>query len=128
MEAVRFAGLAVCAAVLAMLLRRLKPEAGTSFSLAAGAVILLIALPMLHSVISGITALAEAGGLSDGYMKQLLKVCGVSLLMDFAAQTCRDAGEEGLARKTELTGRIVLVSLALPFMQSLLTQVISLSP
>lgn len=128
MDAIRFAGFAVCAAVLAMLLRRLKPEAGLAFALAAGAAAMLIALPMLSSVISGISALAEAGGLSGGYMKQLLKVCGVSLLMDFAAQTCRDAGEEGLAQKTELTGRVILISLSLPFMQSLLTQVISLSP
>ena len=128
MDAIRFAGFAVCAAVLAMLLRRLKPEAGLAFALAAGAAAMLIALPMLSSVISGISALAEAGGLSGGYMKQLLKVCGVSLLMDFAAQTCRDAGEEGLAQKTELTGRVILISLSLPFMQSLLAQVISLSP
>ena len=60
-------------------------------------------------------------------MKQLLRVCGVSLLMDFAAQTCRDAGENGLAMKVELAGRITLIALSLPFMQALLVQILSLS-
>ena len=48
--------------------------------------------------------------------------------MDFAAQTCRDAGEEGLAMKTELAGRVMLLTLALPAMQTLLTQLLSLAP
>ena len=61
-------------------------------------------------------------------VKMLLKIGGISLLMDFAAQTCRDAGENGLALKVELAGRVMLILLALPFMQALLTQILSLSP
>ena len=60
-------------------------------------------------------------------MSQLLKVCGVSLMMDFSAQTCRDAGEEGLAVKVEMGGRVILLTLALPFMQALLQQIMSLA-
>jgi len=65
---------------------------------------------------------------ADEYLSQLLKVAGVALLMDFSAQTCRDAGEEGLALKTELAGRVMLISLALPFMQALLQQILSIAP
>ncbi|MBQ8201990.1 MAG: hypothetical protein IJZ74_09535 [Clostridia bacterium] len=127
MEAIRIAGFAVCAAVMAMLLRRMRPEAGMGLVLAAGVITLTLILPMLSQVISGITSLARTGGVSDSYMTQLLKVGGVSLLMDFASQTCRDAGEDGLAMKVDLAGRVVLISLALPFMQALLTQIMSLS-
>ena len=48
--------------------------------------------------------------------------------MDFAAQTCRDAGEEGLAMKAELAGRVVLLTLALPSLQSLLGLILSIAP
>ena len=47
--------------------------------------------------------------------------------MDFAAQTCRDAGEDGLALKVELAGRVMLIALSLPVMQTLLTQIMSLA-
>jgi len=63
----------------------------------------------------------------DSYISQLLKIGGISLLMDFAAQTCRDAGEDGLALKVETAGRVMLIGLSLPVMEALLTQIMSLS-
>ena len=128
MDYVKIAGLAVGAAILALVIRRVRPELGMTLSLSAGALVMLLALPTLAQVIGGLSALAKTGGVSSRYTAQLLKVAGVSLLMDFAAQTCRDAGEEGLAMKAELAGRIMLLSLALPSMQTLLTQILSLSP
>lgn len=124
----RLSGAAICAAVMALLLRRLRPEMGIAVSMGAGILLALLTLPLLSQVVSGLNGIAQAGGLTENYMTSLLKVCGVSLLMDFASQTCRDAGEDGLALKVDLAGRITLISLSLPFMQALLTQIISLSP
>lgn len=128
MDMLKLAGIAVCAALMALLLRRMRPEAGLALALGAGALMTLLLLPTLQSAVSGISSLARAGGVPNGYMTQLLKVGGVSLLADFSAQTCRDAGEDGLAMKVELAGRVTLITLALPFMESLLTQIMSLSP
>lgn len=127
MDAVRIGGLAISAALLAMLLRRVRPELAPVVGMAAGSMALLLLMPQLQSVISSISSLASTGGISRDYMLQLLKVGGVSLVMDFAAQTCRDAGEEGLALKTELAGRVMLIALSLPFMHALLSQIMSLS-
>ncbi|MGN0754394.1 MAG: SpoIIIAC/SpoIIIAD family protein [Aristaeellaceae bacterium] len=127
MSAVQIAGFAVCAAALALVMRRLRPESATALVIAAGALTGLMVLPQLAEIVSGVTALADAGGVQDGYMSQLLKVGGISLLMDFAAQTCRDADEEGLAMKVELAGRVMLIGLALPVMRTLLEQILSLS-
>lgn len=128
MSALKLAGFSVCAAIMGMLLRRLRPEAGAALTLGAGAMLLVMLLPGIQQAISGVMTLGQTGGLPHGYITQLMKVGGVSLLMDFAAQTCRDAGENGLAMKTELAGRVMLILLALPFMQALLTQILSLSP
>lgn len=54
------------------------------------------------------------------------QIAGLSLLLDFAAQTCRDAQEEALALKVEFTGRVLLLSSALPVLQALLSQLVSL--
>lgn len=128
MDTVKLAGFAVCAALLALAVRRMRPEMGGVVALAAGVMAALLLLPALAEVVDGVTALARSGGVSQGYMALLMKVAGISLLMDFAAQTCRDAGEEGLAMKTELAGRIMLLTLALPAMQTLLRQILSLAP
>ncbi len=128
MDALKIASFAVCAAGIALLLRRMRPEAAVALVIAAGLMTALMALPMLQDVITSLCTLASAYGVGEAYLSQLLKVGGVSLLMDFAAQSCRDAGEEGLALKAELAGRIMLISLALPVMQKLLDQIMSLLP
>ena len=128
MDMLRLTGFGVSAALMALLLRRLKPEVGLAASMAAGVLLCVLVLPHLAQLLQGLESIARAGGLADGYMAQLLKVCGVSLLTDFAAQTCRDAGEAGLAVKVELGGRVALLALSLPFMEALLTQIMSLSP
>ena len=127
MGAAQIAGFAVCAAALALILRRLRPESATVLVIAASALAGLMILPQLAQIVDGVVSLAKSGGVQDGYITQLLKISGISLLMDFAAQTCRDAGEYGLALKVELAGRVILITLSLPVMQTLLTQIISLA-
>ena len=128
MDALQAAGFAVCAAAMMLVMRRLRPESAAVMAIAAGALTGLMLLPQLGQIVSGILQLADAGGVQTGYTAQLLKICGISLLMDFAAQTCRDAGEDGLAQRVELAGRVMLIALTLPVMQKLLGQIMSLSP
>ncbi|MBQ2929316.1 MAG: stage III sporulation protein AD [Clostridia bacterium] len=109
-------------------MRRLRPESATVLVIGAGLLLALAALPQLGEIVSGVAAMAGTGSVQAGYMTQLLKVGGISLLMEFAAQTCRDANEDGLALKVEFVGRVMLIALALPVMRTLLTQIMSLSP
>lgn len=127
MSALQIAGFAVCAAALSLVMRKLRPEAAPVLVIAAGALTAMMVLPRLGEIISGVAALAAEGGVQEGYMGQLLKVGGISLLMDFAAQTCRDANEDGLALKVETATRVMLIALALPVMRTLLSQILSLS-
>lgn len=126
MTVFRIAGFCVAAALGLLLLRQFRPDIASAASIAAGCVLLLLATPYLAQVLTSLTDLADTGGVSETFLAQLMKVAGISLLMDFSAQTCRDAGETGLALKTELAGRIMLLTLALPAMQALLSQFMSL--
>lgn len=72
----KLAGFAVCAALVALILRRLRPEAGWGVSLGAGAIVLLAALPALSALVRGIASLSAMSGLDDSFMQQLLKIAG----------------------------------------------------
>jgi len=126
-EVTRLLGCAMTALFAAVLLRRMQPGMGLAAALAGGTAVLLLALPALSRLLEELGALARAGGVRDDFVVQLLKIVGISLLVEFAAQTCRDAGEEGLAMKTELAGRALLLLQALPSLQVLLHQVLSLA-
>ena len=127
MSAIQFAAFAVCAAALALTMRRLRPEAAPVLIIAAGTICMLVLLPQLAHIVTDVSTLATMGGIQGEYITQLLKIAGISLTMDFAAQTCRDASEEGLALKVETAGRVMLLSLSLPVMRTLLSQILSLS-
>ena len=128
MNMLQLAGFSTAAALAALTMRRLRPEMGSALALAAGVMLTGLALPPLLEVVEGLTGLARLGGVKDGTLATLLKITGMSLLADFAAQTCRDAGEEGLAQRTELAGRVMILLLALPTMRALLEQILALAP
>ena len=127
MSMLQLAGFSTAAALAALTLRRLRPEMGAALALAAGVLLTGLVLPSLVQVAEGISGLAKIGGVKDATLTTLLKITGMSLLADFAAQTCRDAGEEGLAQRMELAGRVMILLLALPTMQALLEQILSLA-
>lgn len=128
MSMLQLCAFAVCAALAALTLRRLRPEMGAALSLSAGLLLTGLILPALTEVVSLLTALGREGGVADATLTALLKITGMSLVSDLAAQVCRDAGEDGLALRTELSGRVMILLLTLPTMRALLEQILSLAP
>ena len=127
MDIMRVAGIAAASALTALVIRRMRPEFGAVMALTTGALLFFIALPGIAQIIDGITAFTQLGGVSAGTTATLLKITGVSLLADFAARTCRDAGEDSIAAHTELAGRILILTLALPSMRQLMDLILSVA-
>jgi stage III sporulation protein AD len=44
----------------------------------------------------------------------IAKVVGVAYITEFSAQLCSDAGENALAQKVELGGKLVIIAIASP--------------
>lgn len=119
MNIVGIAGIAICAAVVAAMLRRYNQEYAVMVVVAAGIVILLEMLSSLAPAIRQIRTLLSAAGLSSDYALILFKTLGICFLAQFAADSCRDAGESALASKVELAGKITIVVLALPLFEKI---------
>ncbi len=124
----QWAGLAVAAAVLCMVVRQQQPELAGLCALAAGAMLLLSALSSLASVQEVFGRLMTLSGLHQGYMNLLLKILGIAYVGELAAQTCLDLGEQGLAMKVALCGKLAIFTLAAPMLVSLLTMIAELAP
>lgn len=126
MNIVGIAGLALCAAVFAAMLRRYNQEYAVLLSIAAGVVILLELFANIAPALGQIKTLLSASGLSTDYALILLKTLGVCFLAQFAADSCRDAGENALASKVELAGKISIVVLSLPLFEKIAETAVSL--
>ncbi|MBQ8683949.1 MAG: stage III sporulation protein AD [Clostridia bacterium] len=119
-------GILLCGALLALMLRTRRPDLAMCLSLAAGGVVLILLLGQLAPLLVALRRMGQTGGLEDSHLAVVLKGAGVCLLTQLTADTCRDAGEAALAGKAELTGRILLLLLAVPLFEELLTLVLTL--
>lgn len=119
MNIVAIAGIAIVAAVFAAVLKRRNQEYSIIISIAAGIVILVEILSNIAPAVKQINTLLTAAGLSSEYTVILLKALGVCVLAQFAADSCRDAGESALASKVELAGKIAILVLSLPLFEKI---------
>ena len=80
----------------------------------------------ISSAISVFGNLASEAGLEPLYFGIILKVLAISYVADFAAAICRDAGEELIASRVEMAGKVLILVAALPIVQEVLSVVRSL--
>ena len=128
MEILQIAGLGVAAALMAMVIRGSRPEMASLLAMAAGALLFFLAVSRLQAVVAVMQTLTQKAGLQEEYLKVLLKVVGVAYVAEFAAQTCRDAGEESLAAKVEMCGKVLVLAMASPIIVSLVELVLGVIP
>ena len=116
-------GVLLCAALLSTVLRVWRPELALGLSLAAGALVVGLLLKELAPLLTSLRRMMTVGGLSDNALSVVLRAAGVCFVTQWAADTCRDAGQSALAGKAELTGRVLLLLMTVPLFEQVLTLV-----
>lgn len=121
-------GLAAAAAALCLVVRRWQPDMAGVTASVAGCILLLGALENLEGLRGLLDRLTELGGLRADYLTMLLKVLGMSYATELAAQTCEDLGENGLALKAGMAGRLCMFAAIAPMLLDLLDMIMGLIP
>lgn len=114
MEIFQIAVIAIITVMLTLTLKKDRPELALVLSISGGLVILIMIVAQLVSVIPQITSIAEKLNLPNEYFEPLIKIVGIAYISEFAVGTCKDAGENALAAKVELGGKILIIVVALP--------------
>lgn len=116
-------GVLLCAALLSTVLWVWRPELALGLSLAAGALVVGLLLKELAPLLTSLRRMMTVGGLSDNALAVVLRAAGVCFVTQWAADTCRDAGQSALAGKAELTGRVLLLLMTVPLFEQVLALV-----
>lgn len=115
MDTFSLIGFAVVTAILSCTVRQFNNAAGMNVALAGGAFILLSIIAKVSGVAAALSSVAASGGLDGESVAVIVKAIGIAYTTQIAAALCRDLGETtALAVKTELAGRIMLMTLAVP--------------
>lgn len=114
-------GIGMLTLVGATLIKPYRPEFSVIISVAGGAVILLVTISSVESYFSALSGIFADAGLSAQYFSVALKAVGIGYLTEFAADTAQDGGQTSLSSQITLAGRTIILILALPIINDLLS-------
>lgn len=116
-------GVALAQIVAYSLLKTYKPEYAPFSEVFAVGALFFLCLDELREVLSFATAAFENAGIDTGYFTILLKILGVTVLCQIAANLARDNAQSALASKIEFGGKVAVLSLSLPVLKAILSLV-----
>jgi stage III sporulation protein AD len=120
MDIMRIVGVAFITAVTAAILRTNKPEMSFAVTVTGIIVILMFLVDSLQNTLKVFSTIASVTGVENGLLKILLKIVGVGYITEFGAGVLNDFGSHSIADKVVLCGKVTIVILSLPVVESLL--------
>lgn len=121
MEIFKIIGVAFVTAITAILLKSTKPELSFAVTVTGVIVILVFVADMLQNTVNIISTIASLTGIENGLIKILLKIVGVGYLTEFSAGILNDFGSNAVADKVILGGKLTILILSLPIIESVLS-------
>ena len=128
MDMVQVVGIGMTAVLLILLVRRSHPELAVQITIVVAGIVFFLVLDKLRMIIELFTEMAKRAGIGEMYLIILLKIIGISYLVEFGAQVCRDAGESAIASKVELAGKVMILVMAVPIIAFALDTILRLMP
>lgn len=120
MDIFKVIGVGLVGGVLSMTVRQYKKEYAVLVGLATVIVILSFTLDTLETAIDRISVITEKSGVDARYFTAVMKVVGVAYITQFGAEILRDGGENAIALKVELAGKVFILGLTLPIVTEFL--------
>ena len=128
MDMVQVVGIGMTAVLLILVVKRSHPELAVQITIVVAGIVFFLVLDKLRMIIDLFTEMAKRAGIGEMYLIILLKIIGISYLVEFGAQVCRDAGEGAIASKVELAGKVMILVMAVPIIAFALDTILRLMP
>ncbi len=106
--------------MLSLFLREYRREYAVITGLVTAAAVLGFSLDALTEVIKSIRFITEKSGVDIKYFTIISKVVGIAYISQFGGELLRDCGENAVASKVELAGKIFILYLTTPIISSFL--------
>jgi stage III sporulation protein AD len=120
MEIIKIACIALAGVIAVSIIKGFKPELAIYVVIATVVIIFGIAADRLIVVFQFLQTIYDQLTYGKAFFPIIMKVLAVAYLADFTAQICKDSGENAIAGKVELAGKIVIFYLATPILLAIL--------
>lgn len=126
MAFLKIASIAIVALVTIILLKDIKAEYALIVTVVAGILLMTLFLEPMGQVIGVFSDLTAKAKLSPSIFNLLIKIIGIGYLTDYTSCLCDDFDAKSLGKKVELGGKLIILVMAMPIVQNIITLIGSL--
>ncbi len=125
-DVIKIAVVGIIGAVMAVVLKDRVPVFALMMSVITAVVIFLFVLPKLSEAIELFNNISTKINIRTEYISILIKSIAISYIAMFSSQLCRDFGQNSIAEKVELGGKLTIIGIAIPVVTGLMESVLNI--
>jgi len=128
MDIVQIVVFAIIASILYLILKDMNETFAFLLIIITGIVIFLSIVSQIGVIIDLINSLGKKANIEGLYLETILKIIGIAYLTEIGANITKDAGLESVASKIELSGKIIILILAIPIITAVIEAILGFLP
>lgn len=126
MEIFKISAIGIITVFCALAVRENRPDMALLVSMTGGALILAFALNRFFDVFVFFNSLISAVGVDGAVVKNIVKIIGIGYVAEFSSAVAEESGLKSLAEKIVLGGKVIILVLSFPMIETLIKIIMSL--
>ncbi len=114
----------VATALSVLLLKQMKPELAVIIGLVGSVIIFVMVVSGLSQVVITINKIATDTGIAPEIFSSILKIVGIAYLCEIASGICKDSGAASVSDMIIIGGKVLIMVLAIPIIEGLISVVL----
>lgn len=126
MELIKIAAVGVVCSLVVVYLKNSDSQLAGLATVASGVLLLILTVGYAVDFLSLLTSLGDYAQTGGQVVKIVIKILGISYLVEFTADVIDDMGLKSVSDKVVLAGKILIITAAFPVIENLIKIVINL--
>lgn len=126
MEIFKIVSFGLVAVFLFLLFKDKRSDLSVLIALIGSIIIFLFILDKISMIFRFMQEIAVKANIDTVYLNIVLKIIGIAFVSSLGSEVCKDAGANTIANKIELSGKILILTLAIPILMSLLDSILKI--
>lgn len=126
MELIKIAAVGVVCSLVVVYLKNSDSQLAGLATVASGVLLLILTVGYAVDFLSLLTSLGDYALTGGQVVKIVIKILGISYLVEFTADVIDDMGLKSVSDKVVLAGKILIITAAFPVIENLIKIVLNL--
>lgn len=128
MDILKICVIAIISVIVILTIKPYIANMSIMITIVSGVIIFILIIPTLEEVLQSILDIVSMLDIGIEHIGIILKIIGIAYICEFSSQVCIDAGENAIASKIELAGKVLIMFISIPIITKLLGVITSLMP